>query len=152
MYDCGTPEEILKEEFIRELYGLEKGSFDPVFGSIELPRQEGEPRTAVISAGGRGIPVYRRLQKEGIPFLAGILYRNDVDYHLAGRLASRVIAEEPFQDISDPVYEEAKEAFLRCRRVIYTDIPWGGCNRRLKELLEEVRSREEIACVHVPQR
>ena len=150
VYDCGTPEEILREEFIRELYGLEKGSFDPVFGSIELPRQEGEPRTAVISAGGRGIPVYRRLQKEGVPFLAGILYRNDVDYQLARRLAGRVIAEEPFQDISDSVYEEAREAFHKCKEVIYTDIPWGSCNRRLKELLEEVKNREEAVCVHVP--
>ena len=150
VYDYGRPEDILKEEFIRRLYDLDKGSFDPVFGSIELPRPAGEPGTMVISACGRGIPVYRRLQKEGTPFIAGILYENDIDYQLARHLASRVIMEEPFREISDPVYEEAKDAISKCGRVIYTDIPWGSCNRRLKELLEEVKNREEAVCVHVP--
>ena len=83
VYDYGYPEDIFREEFIRQLYDFDKGSFDPVFGSIELPKAEGEAETMVISACGRGIPVYRRLQKEGIPFIAGILYRNDVDCRLA---------------------------------------------------------------------
>ena len=150
VYDYGYPEDIFREEFIRQLYDFDKGSFDPVFGSIELPGAEGEAETMVISACGRGIPVYRRLQKEGIPFIAGILYRNDVDYQLARYLASQVILEEPFQSISAPVYREAKEAALRSRKVIYTDIPWGSCNERLRGLLEEVRSRKEIVCEYIP--
>lgn len=149
VYDYGIPEDIFREEFIRQLYDLEKGSFDPVTGSIELPGPEGEAETMVISACGRGIPVYRRLQKEGVPFIAGILYRNDVDYQLARHLASRVILEEPFRRISAPVYREAKEAALKSRKVIYTDIPWGSCNARLRELLEEVKIREEIVCEYV---
>ena len=147
VYGCGTPEEIFEEGFIRQLYGLTKGSFDPVFGSIELPGGTGKPETMVISAGGKGIPVYRRLQKEGIPFIAGILYRNDVDYQLARYLASRVIAEEAFQEISDAVYGEALEAVSGCRKVIYTDIPWGSCNRRLRELLEDVKKRQDLVCI-----
>lgn len=148
VYDCGTPEEILREEFIRRLYDMDKGSFDPVFGSIELPRPAGKPETMVISACGRGIPVYRRLQKEGIPFIAGILYRNDVDYQLARHLASRVIAAEPFQDIEASVYEEAREAVSGCSRVYYTDIPWGSSNRRLRQLLEEVKGRRDAQCIY----
>ena len=57
----GKPEEVFKEEVIRELYGLDNGSYDPCFGSVELPRPEGEPRVFVISACGTGIPVYRKL-------------------------------------------------------------------------------------------
>ena len=120
-YGCKAPEDLLKEAFIRELYGMEKGGFDPVFGSIELPPPEGEAATMVVSACGGGIPVYRRLQREGIPFIAGILYQNDVDYQLARHLAAQVILEKPFQEISDPVYEEARRAVSRCSRVIYTD-------------------------------
>ena len=59
---------------IRELYEIDNGSFDPCFGSIELPRILGEPQVLVLSACGTGIPVYRRLQKEQIPFAAAILY------------------------------------------------------------------------------
>lgn len=150
VYDCGVPEDIFREEFIRQLYDLDNGSFDPVFGSIEFPCPKGEAETMVISACGRGVPVYRLLQKEGCPFIAGILYRNDVDYQLARQLASQVISEEPFQEISDSVYREAREAVLKCKRVIYTDIPWGNCNMRLLKLLEEAKGKKEIRCEYVP--
>lgn len=148
VYDYGTPEEVFDETFIRRLYGLEKGSFDPVFGSIEMPHPEGEPKVMVISAGGGGIPVYRRLQKEKIPFIAGVLYQNDIDYQLARYLASRVILEEPFCEISDSACGEARTAVFQCRKVIYTDIPWGSCNVRLRDLLEEIKCRSDIECIH----
>ena len=64
----GKPEEVFKEDTIRSLYEIDNGSFDPVFGSIELPKIEGEPEVFVISSGGSGIPIYRQLQKEHIPF------------------------------------------------------------------------------------
>ena len=37
IYRHGTPDEIFQEETIRELYGIDNGFFDPLFGSIELP-------------------------------------------------------------------------------------------------------------------
>mgnify|MGYP000122756469 CR=1 FL=1 len=92
----GTPEQIFEEQTIRELYGIENGFYDPRFGSIELPKVEGEPEVFVIAGCGRGIPIYRKLQKDNIPFATGILYTNDVDYQLARLLAARVITEEPF--------------------------------------------------------
>ena len=36
----GKPEEVFKEDTIRSLYEIDNGSFDPVFGSIELPKIE----------------------------------------------------------------------------------------------------------------
>ena len=64
----GAPETIFREDIIRELYEIDNGSFDPCFGSIELPRPEGTPRVFVLAGGGTGIPVFRKLQKENIPF------------------------------------------------------------------------------------
>lgn len=61
----GKPEEVFQEEIIRDLYGITNGSFDPRFGSIELPGIKGEPEVLVISSGGSGIPVYRKLRKRG---------------------------------------------------------------------------------------
>ena len=63
----GKPEEVFQEEIIRDLYEITNGSFDPRFGSIELPGIKGEPEVLVISSGGSGIPVYRKLRKERIP-------------------------------------------------------------------------------------
>ena len=132
----GKPEEVFKEDTIRSLYEIDNGSFDPVFGSIELPKIEGEPEVFVISSGGSGIPIYRQLQKEHIPFAAGILYKNDIDYQLARLLAVEVITEEPFRQISDETFARAVEVMKKCKRVIVTDVPVGECNKRIEELIK----------------
>lgn len=137
IYAYGMPEEIFKEERIRELYRIDNGFFDPLFGSIELPRAEGEPRVLVVSSGGSGIPVYRRLQKQNIPFLAGILYRNDMDYQVARFLAAEVITEEPFCEISDATYARALDAVRSCERVINAGVAIGTCNHRMQQILDE---------------
>ncbi|MGF0034020.1 ABC transporter ATP-binding protein [Bariatricus sp. SGI.154] len=135
----GVPEEVFREDIIRELYEIDNGFFDPCFGSIELPQPAGEPKVLVISSCGNGIPVYRRLQKENTPFIAGILYENDVDYQLARLLASQVIVEKPFQEIGDEAYQEALEAVRKCDRVIDAGVEIGMCNRRIVGLLEEAK-------------
>ncbi len=64
----------------------------------------------VISSCGAGIPAYRALQKAGVPFIAGVLWKNDADFFVARHLASRVIAEEAFAPLSEPVLREARAA------------------------------------------
>ena len=133
----GTPREVFKEEIIRELYGIDNGFFDPMFGSIELMKPEGkEPEVFVISSGGTGIPVFRELQKTNTPFAAGILYTNDMDYQLARLLACEVVTEGPFEEISDKALGRAEELIGKCSRVINAGVPIGTQNRRLKELLD----------------
>lgn len=132
----GNPEEVFTEEIIRELYGINNGYFDPLFGSIELPAPEGEPEVFVISSGGTGIPVYRRLQKEHIPFAAGILYENDMDYRLARLLAAEVITEEPFEEIREETLQKAFEAMGKCKRVINAGVKIGTWNIGIERLLE----------------
>ena len=56
----------------------------------------GTPQVFVIGGNGSGIPVYRKLQRMGIPFAAGILHENDMDYPIAVALAAKVISEAPF--------------------------------------------------------
>ena len=143
----GTPEEVFDAEAIRELYGIEQGSYDPLFGSIELPRPEGTPRTFVISGGGSGIPVFRKLQKENIPFFAGILYENDVDYPLARQLAAQVVSEHPFEPIKERTLELAMLLMERCDRVINAGVPLGSQNLSIMRLINKaagMKGYEEI--------
>lgn len=107
----GRPEDIFEENMIRNLYEINNGFFDPLFGSIELPKPQGEAKTFVICGNGTGIPVFRQLQKENTPFIAGILYENDVDYRLARILASQVITEEPFEEISEEAFQKADKYY-----------------------------------------
>jgi iron complex transport system ATP-binding protein len=138
----GKPEEIFKTEIIRELYEIDNGFFDPCFGSLELARPEGEPKVFVLSSCGSGIPVFRKLQKENIPFAAGILYKNDVDHQLARLLAAQVIEEEPFEEISDRAFEEARACMHACGAVINAGVKIGSYNRRMEALLAEAKTLE----------
>ena len=139
IFRCGPPEEIFRDEEVRWLYDLGEDAYDVSFGSVELPRPEGEPEVFVIAGGGSGIPVYRKLQREGVPFCTGILDPGDVDCRLARHLAARVITEKPFCAIRDATLREALEAMRRCRRVIDAGAPVGECNRRITELIEAAK-------------
>lgn len=139
IYRYGPPEEIFEEEMIRELYSIDNGFFDPLLGSIELPApavSDGEPKVLVLSSGGSGVPVYRRLQKENTPFIAGVLAENDIDYQLARLLAAEVITTPAFEELSDEAFAKAMDAIRRCERVIDTDFPIGPVNRRIELLLQ----------------
>ena len=140
----GPPEKVFSEEVIRELYGLEQGAYNPDFGSIELPRPQGEPEVLVLSAAGTGIPVYRQLQSEGTPFLAGVLFTNDVDYSVARHLASGIIAAAPFREMGEDVLEKAREAVERCRFVIDAGVDIGPGNAPVAEILELARREGKL--------
>ncbi len=138
----GAPEDVFDENTVRDLYEIDQGYFDPVFGSIELPRPEGEPQALVLSACGTGIPVYRRLQKQGVPFVAGILYTNDIDYRLARLLAMEVVEEKPFMPIGDAAFDRAMYWLERCPRVINAGLPIGQTNARMAELLKVAKGKK----------
>ena len=140
----GVPEDIFKENVIRDLYGIDNGYYDPCFGSMELPKAKGTPEIFVISSCGTGIPVFRKLQKEQKPFIAGILYKNDIDCRLARLLACQVITEEPFCEIRDETFEKAHRAMKQCRMILNAGITIGSCNRRMEDLLIEARSSGKL--------
>lgn len=140
IFNYGVPEDIFIEEDIRDLYDIDNGYFDPLYGSIELPKPTGLPETLVISSGGRGIPVYRRLQKENRPFIAGILYPGDTDYRLARLLAAEIIEEKPFCSLSDDSLTKARQAIEKCKNVIFAGADIGTYNTELLDLVEQARA------------
>ena len=138
----GTPEEVLKNHVIEQLYGMEVGSYNLLFGSVELPKPEGEPKVFVIAGAGCGIPVYRALQKKGIPFATGILFENDVDYQVARALSSFVVSSPAFEKITDEQYQQAAKLLLRCESVIDAGTPIGTGNLKNRQLLQLARTQE----------
>lgn len=131
----GPPEEIFTSEYIHHLYGITTGSYNAAFGCLEMDAPKGKPEVFVIGGNGKGISTYRKLQRRGIPFAAGILHKNDMDYEVAKVLAVQVAAEEPFEMISDETYQKAKEIMETCSQVICCIDTFGPANEKNKDLM-----------------
>ncbi len=136
----GSAREIFRRDLIHELYGLADGSYNPLFGSVEMKRPAGEPRLFVIAGGGTGVEVYRTLQKKRVPFITGILHENDVDYQVARDLASEVISERSFHAISDAAYAHALEKLRACGAVLSCLTEYGETNLKNRALYEEAKA------------
>lgn len=133
---CGPPEEIFTSEYIMQLYGAARGSYNADFGCLEMEAVLGSPQVFVIGGGGSGIPVYRQLQRQGIPFAAGVLHENDLDHPVAKALAAEVIAEKSFEPISEAAFAKAAERMQACSRVICRLSDFGTMNQKNRLLLE----------------
>ena len=163
----GTPEKIFAGNYVQELYGVADQSFDPVTGQIFLctgyqntrdfkdsdiencsskdfcsGSQVPDPVSSqifVIGGAGSGIPVYNRLWRENIPFAAGILQENDVEYKAAVALASEVVAEKAFYPVGQDKVQAAKQLIDSCKKCICAVEEFGPLNEANRELAEYAR-------------
>ena len=133
----GSPETVFREDVIRDLYEIENGSYDPLFGSIEMAAPAGDPEIFVLSNCGNGISVYRHLQMKGRAFAAGILSPNDMDYAVAKHLASDVVETAPFEPVSEESLERAMHYVKNCRVVIDAGVTIGSTNEAMRRILAE---------------
>ena len=141
---CGTPEEIFTNEYIEALYGMEAGSYNALFGSLEMGRVEGQPRAFVIGGAGRGIPVYRALQRRGVPFAAGILPENDVDYAVAKALAVETVAVPPFAPMDEGALERARALMAGCPSGVCCLSDFGELNGADRILRDEAAAQGKL--------
>ena len=135
----GTPEEIFTSEYIHHLYGITTGSYNASFGCLEMGAPEGEPKVFVIGGNGKGIPVYRKLQRAGTAFVAGVIHENDVDYDVAKALASEVITEKPFEIITEEHLQQAEKLMDTCTEVICCVDKFGTMNEGNRRLVEKAQ-------------
>lgn len=136
----GDVSTIFRAEYIEELYEVSHGTFNDIFGSTELYSEKKDPEVFVIGGGGSAVETYRSLQRMGIPFAAGVIHENDIEYPLAKALASSLITEKAFEPVSDETVNTALEILKKCSKVICTVRDFGTMNQKnllLKEKAEE---------------
>ena len=141
---CGTPEEIFTNEYIEALYGMEKGSYNALFGSLEMARVPGEPRVFVIGGAGSGIPVYRALQRRGVPFAAGVLAENDVDYGVARVLAVETVSVPAFTPVGGAAMDRARALISTCAHVVCCLDGFGTTNEGNRILRDEAATQGKL--------
>ena len=136
---AGSPEEIFSGEYIRTLYGITDGDYIEEYGSLEFGGNHNPPEVFVIGGGGKGIKVYRRLQKLGISFAAGVIHENDLDYPVARVMAEELITEKAFEPISEQTYQKALAVMKRCPKVLCIPDSFGSMNAWNQTLMEEAK-------------
>ena len=137
----GRPDEIFSDERVSELYEIERGSYNALLGSVELSKPIGEAKIFLIGGAGYGVKYYRALQKAAVPFAAGILFENDLDYAVASVLAEEVVAAKAFSPVTDVEIARAKQIIDRVQTVIDCGCPIGEFNRANEELLRYAASK-----------
>lgn len=141
----GPPDEIFQPGYIRALFDIETGSFDEENTNMELQPVEEKAEVFVIAGGGTGKPLYRRLQRAGISFAAGILFENDLDYPVARALAAEVITAEPFEPIPEELLRRAKHSMDQCKKVICCKQKFGTFDHANEILFAYAKDSEKIS-------
>lgn len=143
----GTPEEIFSGDYVQKLYSVPEKSFDPVTGEVfpGMGQAQRSPEVFVIGGAGDGIPVYNRLCRQNIPFAAGILQENDVEFATAQALAAEVVWEKAFYPAEAETEERAKQLIDRCKTCICAVKTFGPLNEANKRLLLYAKEKGKLA-------
>lgn len=143
----GTPEEIFSGDYVQKLYSVPGKSFDPVTGEVfpGMGQAQRSPEVFVIGGAGDGIPVYNRLCRQNIPFAAGILQENDVEFATAQALAAEVVWEKAFYPAAAETEERAKQIVDRCKTCICAVKTFGPLNEANKRLLLYAKEKGKLA-------
>lgn len=140
----GTPEEIFSGNYVQQLYGVKPQQFETQTGQVFMERPEGIPEVFVIGGGGTGLAVYNRLQRQNIPFAAGILQENDVEYAAASALAACVFSEKAFFPVSEETFLRAKQMLGSCKTCICALTEFGPYNEKNRQLFEYAKKLGKI--------
>ena len=142
----GTPGEVMQQELLSRVYDCDlRVREDPYTGhpsvtgvlDAALRRPPVERRLHVISGGGSGIELFRRLQIEGYDMTAGVLNRLDSDAEAARALDIECVLEQPFSAIGKEAYDAARQMVAGSDGVIVSRVPFGPGNLVNLELAAE---------------
>lgn len=140
---CGTPEQVFTPGYVEELFGMTAGKFDAAGGAVEFsvpggagrPEELPENAVFVIAGNGSGRQVFRKLQRENVPFVTGILFENDLDLPAAEALAAHVV-KVPLGPVPEEAVREARAWIRRCRRVICCRTGFGVWEKENEDLFK----------------
>jgi iron complex transport system ATP-binding protein len=133
----GSPGEVMQEELLSRVYDCDlRVRKDPYSGNpvvsgaldMALRRTPVQKRLHVISGGGSGIELFRRLLIEGFDVTAGVLNRLDSDAEAARALDIPCVLEQPFSAIGREACEEARRMVEKADGVIVGLVPFGSGN------------------------
>ena len=133
----GSPGEVMQEELLRRVYDCDLRvrrdpfSGNPVVSGVldaALRRPPVQKRLHVISGGGSGIELFRRLLIEGFDVTAGVLNRLDSDSEAARALDIPAVLEQPFSPVGGEALSQARRMVEAADGVVAGLVPFGPGN------------------------
>jgi len=146
----GHPEEIIGENTIGDLYGIEGAVFNSVMGSLEICNDKA-PEVFVVSGAGTGTPVFRLLSRMSYGIATGILNKNDIDCFMAESMKLTVISERSFEPVSETSRSAAEVCLCKAAFVIDTNFPIGTYNQCNIEMLQFASSLKPVLSMRSPE-
>lgn len=145
----GTPESVLNEQEVSKIYPTSSARWSTLFGALELicdgydnslATNGHAPYVYVVAGNGTGIPIFRILARNNVPFCTGILQENDVDCKLAKLMGADVDTTPAFEPIQsedvDRVIKKLTHLDPNSLLVIDAGVQIGTSNREMTTLLK----------------
>jgi iron complex transport system ATP-binding protein len=132
----GTPETVLTNRAVADLYDFNSARFCNHLGGIELHGDGFRGRAFVVAGMGSGAQVYRTMAKRGFNIVTGVLHTNDLDYYVARSLGADCTIQAPMTQVDDQAGNAAAKKMAHCDVVIDCGFPVGPMNQGNHDLLQ----------------
>ncbi len=128
---AGTPDDVVTEETIRDVYGVEvivKRHGSRVYIVPKKTVSRNGVRVHVICGGGTGRDLIYMLNERGYTVSAGVLNALDSDWEAVVEIGGEVVSEAPFTEIGYEAHSKNLEIIERVDFVILTNLSIGRGN------------------------
>jgi len=135
----GPPEDVLMEDTVSDLYDFCDAGFSRLLGNIEFRGNMEKGSVFVIGGMGSASVLYRLLSKKGYQISTGVLFKNDVDYHVAKSLNISTLIEKTLDPVSSHSIKAAVNALKECDAVVDAGFEAADLNRENLTLIDSAK-------------
>lgn len=132
----GTPETVLTNRAVADLYDFNGARFCNHLGGIELHGDGFRGRAFIVAGMGSGAQIYRMMAKRGFTIATGVLHTNDLDYYVARSLGADCTTQDPMAQVGDQAVNAAAKMMAHCDVVIDCGFDIGAMNQGNHDLLQ----------------
>ncbi|MHB1485592.1 MAG: ABC transporter ATP-binding protein [Saccharofermentanales bacterium] len=129
----GSTEDIIKSKMLNELYGFSANQFNNDIGMVEFCGVK-DKDIFVIGTDRNTPALFRELNRKQIGFAAGVLHKNDVSYHIAKTMGTRIIGIDAYKTITDKEIDEAYSVASDYKKILVSDLNICSINQKNMEL------------------
>jgi len=119
---CGQTDDVIATGKLDELYGFSGQLFDPRSGLVEF-HSAASKDVFIIGTDDGTTSLLRRLNRQKTGFAAGVLHKNDLNYHIAKTMNAPLVAAEAFSEISADQIDQAFQMAKAYKHILVSRSP-----------------------------